>query len=297
MGDRRPWMKWYPADWRADPRLRMCSYAARGLWTDLLSLMHEAEPYGHLLINGIAPSNKQIASLLGGSEREIKTLVAELEHAGVFSRTNDGTIYSRRMVRDKAQSDTDTANGKRGGNPKITQPLNGGVNPSPEPKVKTPDKAHMLEARSQKLESKNSDPDGSVVKTRASPRSDAFEPMVEIWRAELGDRLAVPLKPVAARMQKAAARLRDSFSADLDRWRAYCGRIRSSPFLCGDNDRGWKADFDWALEPRNVAHVEEGKFDGRRINGNGLEGISHDRPTGPPPTVEEVEALRRARHH
>ena len=37
----RPWMKWYPADWRSDPGLRMCSFAARGLWADLLALMHE----------------------------------------------------------------------------------------------------------------------------------------------------------------------------------------------------------------------------------------------------------------
>src|SRR5260221_494809 len=104
---KRPWMKWYPADWRADPRLRMCGYAARGLWADLLSLMHEAEPYGYLLINGISPTTRQIASLLGGSEREVKSLLDELEIAGVFSRADGGAIISRRMVRDKAKADVD----------------------------------------------------------------------------------------------------------------------------------------------------------------------------------------------
>ena len=51
----KPWLKFYPADWRADPRLRMCSLAARGLWIELMSYMHEGEPYGHLTIDGVPP--------------------------------------------------------------------------------------------------------------------------------------------------------------------------------------------------------------------------------------------------
>jgi DNA-binding Lrp family transcriptional regulator len=146
-----PWMKWYPADWRADPRLRMCSYAARGLWADLITLMHEGEPYGLLLVNGIAPTIKQIASLLGGSEREVKSLIDELESAGVFSRTDAGVIYSRRMMRDKAKADKDRENGGRGGNPTLKpgdkRPENRGVNPPANPPVGSGDKAQKLEAR------------------------------------------------------------------------------------------------------------------------------------------------------
>jgi hypothetical protein len=48
---RPPWRKWYPQDWRADAPLRMCSFAARGLWIDLLGLMHESTPVGFLLVN------------------------------------------------------------------------------------------------------------------------------------------------------------------------------------------------------------------------------------------------------
>ena len=46
------WFKFYPSDWRADPALRMCSIAARGLWMEMLCVMHEATPRGSLLING-----------------------------------------------------------------------------------------------------------------------------------------------------------------------------------------------------------------------------------------------------
>ena len=54
-----PWMKFYPSDWRADPALRMCSLGARGLWAEMMCIMHEAEPYGCLLVNGQAIGEKQ----------------------------------------------------------------------------------------------------------------------------------------------------------------------------------------------------------------------------------------------
>jgi hypothetical protein len=123
--------------------LRMCSISARGLWMEMLCIMHEAEPRGSLLINGRPVSERQMVSLTGATLREIHTWVAELELAGVFSRDDNGTIYSRRMKRDQEKSEQDKANGKAGGNPS----LKGGVNP--------PDKAQKLEARDQKLEARN----------------------------------------------------------------------------------------------------------------------------------------------
>jgi hypothetical protein len=67
--------------------------------------MHEAEPVGHLLVNGRQPSLRQIASIAGATQKEVMPLMAELEEAGVYSRTKDGVIYCRRMVRDAAASE------------------------------------------------------------------------------------------------------------------------------------------------------------------------------------------------
>lgn len=139
-----PYMKFYCADWRADPRLRMCSLAARGLWIDLMSYMNEGEPYGHLTIDGQQPDLAGIAALVARPMKEVRAALAELEQRNVFSRTEDGAIYSRRMVRDKAKAEKDRNNGKGGGNPKLLNPVNGGVNPQ--------DKAQKLEARDQKKE-------------------------------------------------------------------------------------------------------------------------------------------------
>lgn len=142
-----PWMKFYPADWRADPRLRSCSLAARGLWVDMITYMHEGEPYGHLTLDGKAPDVKGIASLVARPVPEVKKALAELETRNVFSRSAAGAIVSRRMVRDQAKAEKDQKNGKGGGNPN----LRSGVNPkSPSrgltPKPPPEDKAQKLDA-------------------------------------------------------------------------------------------------------------------------------------------------------
>ena len=100
----QPWLKFYPSDWRADPALRMCSLMARGLWMEMLCLMHEAVPRGSLLINGNQVTGKQLAALCGASLTDTVRCMGELAGAGVFSREEDGTIYSRRMRRDEAKS-------------------------------------------------------------------------------------------------------------------------------------------------------------------------------------------------
>src|SRR5579875_3505995 len=105
-----PWMKFYPSDWRSDPRLRMCGLAARGLWMEMIALMHEATPYGHLLVSGKPPTDIQLAMLAGTSPDQIPALLGELEAAGVFSRTGKGVIYSRRMTRDDKRTRAARAN-------------------------------------------------------------------------------------------------------------------------------------------------------------------------------------------
>jgi len=142
-----PWMKFYPADWRANRHLRVCSLAARGLWMEILCLMHEATPYGHLLLNGHPVTNAQLAALAGTSSEQISELLGELESAGVFSLTNKGVIYSRRMSRDEKKAKTAKKNGKNGGNPSLCKTKQ--ISAPDNPQDKAEDKAQKPEARSQ----------------------------------------------------------------------------------------------------------------------------------------------------
>lgn len=117
--DRDPWTKWFWADWRGDHALRRCSFGARGLWMDMLSLMHEATPYGHLLVNGKAPSVAELAQIFGGKRSEIAKFLSELSEKGVVKTDANGIYFSSRMVRDFKRKTTNKQNGKNGGNPRL----------------------------------------------------------------------------------------------------------------------------------------------------------------------------------
>lgn len=105
-----PWFKFYPSDWRGESSLRAVSMAARGLWIEMLCLMHESEPRGHLLLNGRPVTDAQLASLAGVPVDIAQALLGELETAGTFSRTRAGVIYSRRMRKDTSVSAKQRAN-------------------------------------------------------------------------------------------------------------------------------------------------------------------------------------------
>lgn len=85
----------------------------------MISLMHESQPRGHLLVNGQLPTDTQLTVLAGCTYEQLPELICELENAGVFSRTAKGVIYSRRMTRDEKIAIKSRKNGKTGGNPTL----------------------------------------------------------------------------------------------------------------------------------------------------------------------------------
>ena len=50
----------------------------------------------------------------------------------------------------------------------------------------------------------------------------------------------------------------------------YCLYIKQKcPFLIGDNNRNWKANFDWIIKPENMVKIEEGNYEQRNNNSSG----------------------------
>lgn len=99
-----PWIKFYPRDWRGDQALRLVSLAARGLWMDMLSVMHESTPYGHLMDGDQPLSDADLARLAGTTVEEVQALLVELLARRVARRTRGGVIYSKRMIADERRS-------------------------------------------------------------------------------------------------------------------------------------------------------------------------------------------------
>lgn len=117
--ERDAYIRFFPTDWDTDKALKLCSLAAQGLWVRMLCIMHEGEPYGHLSIQGQGLSTGQLAELVGKPEKEVAPLVRELEQMSVFSKSDEGVPFSRRLVRDMHKRRVRKAAGSKGG--KVTQ--------------------------------------------------------------------------------------------------------------------------------------------------------------------------------
>jgi hypothetical protein len=64
--EKLPWLKFWVEAWRSDLGLRLCSAAARGVWIEMLCVMHHCEPYGVLADqNGKPMPPLDLAVLIG----------------------------------------------------------------------------------------------------------------------------------------------------------------------------------------------------------------------------------------
>lgn len=140
-----PAFQFYVKDWRTDANLRRCTPAARGVWMDVLCLLHDSDEYGVLRW-----PLRDIAQSAGASMAHIKELVAKEVLRGadtnaepfVWAPTHAGKVgdpvtlvepgtgpcwYSRRFVKDEYVRQ------RRGATTRFSDD-----NPSPKATPKTP---------------------------------------------------------------------------------------------------------------------------------------------------------------
>jgi hypothetical protein len=83
--------------------------------------------------------------------------------------------------------------------------------------------------------------------------------ILEAWHSRM-----VPLGfPAVAKMtgdreRKLRARLKDS---TLEEWQRAMDALERSAFCRGENERGWRADFDFLLQPKSFTKLLEGAYD------------------------------------
>ncbi len=116
---RLPWFKFEPARWLGD--LRVCSWGAKGVWSDLQSFMAQSREFGFLLVGARAATNREIARMLGGDPRAALRFMEELEEKGVLRRDDRGAVFSTELLRICAISQRNVANGLQGGNPMLLE--------------------------------------------------------------------------------------------------------------------------------------------------------------------------------
>ena len=282
---KRPAFQFYPADWRKDAALQSCSIGARGFWVEIMCIAHECEPYGHLTVNGKPMSAAQLARLVGITPKEAERFLAELDEAGVTSRSEEGALFSRRMVRDEAsreaRADIGRANGakgaafgklgaehgKKGGRPK-------GDNPPTEPGKKPPQNPHPSSSSS------SSSSEQEIWKTSSSSSARPtipcpYQEIVNRYHAALPELPKVKLMPddrqralrkrwawVLSSSKPDGTRRATTADEGLAWFASYFARVRDNDFLMGRGERSgehanWQCDLDFLLTDKGMRHVIE----------------------------------------
>jgi hypothetical protein len=115
------------------------------------------------------------------------------------------------------------------------------------------------------------------------PPSAGIKEVFDAWNENLF--LAKCLVVSDKRRRFLQVRLHDAFfSAN---WKAALAKLSASKFCLGQNDRGWRANFDWFIQPDTVVKIMEGKYENNGSNRSGGARNNANRNTG---TLNEGKA-------
>lgn len=86
---KRPSFQFYPADYRNNAKLRRCTWAARGAWTEVMGLLHDSDEYGLLRW-----PLKEIAQALGCPLSLLKELAEKQVLKGADKGKVEAYVYT-----------------------------------------------------------------------------------------------------------------------------------------------------------------------------------------------------------
>lgn len=90
-----------------------------------------------------------------------------------------------------------------------------------------------------------------------------FQPIVDSWNAVAADVGLPAIRSLTKNRKRILGqRLRDP--AWREQWRQALDKVRGSPFCRGENNTGWRMDFEYFIKPDSVTKILEGKYDDRK---------------------------------
>lgn len=95
---KRPSWQFYPGDWQSNPKLRRCSHAEKGVWLDVLCILHDQDEYGV-----VRWPLKELARAVNATPRMLQGLVDK----GVLKGTESGECAPLIYVPRHARKDGD----------------------------------------------------------------------------------------------------------------------------------------------------------------------------------------------
>lgn len=113
-----------------------------------------------------------------------------------------------------------------------------------------------------------------IIKTNTAHAREEADEAFELWN-EMASETNVPRVQRLHDTRRRNLRNRLSDLGGIDGWKAMLVKIRGSPMLRGENDRGWTVTFDWVLNSANLTKIMEGNYD-RKGNGTGRRTFADD---------------------
>jgi len=203
--------------------------------TLLVVMIHEGEKQFAF------PSQETIGKRVGVSERHIRRIMRELESAGfLVTEARSGRTSLSRVNWNKFVV-----------NPGHPRP--GSQNSTPDTHVLPTLDTGVLPPRTPtSYEHK-----GNIKKKEQdSKQPKDIDQIVRAWNDSGQPKCRQVTVP---RRRALLARLKEP--EWVDEWNEALERLKASSFCRGENDRRWKADFDWFIKPDTVTKLLEGKYD------------------------------------
>ena len=241
----------------------------------MICYMHEGNPYGHLKVGNkvILPPN--LANMAGASLQDVKGWLDELGQSGVFDTLPDGTIFSKRMVRDESLREIRAAGGKLGGNPSLKVNLE--VIPEVIPEVGNEVKQKPTPSSSSSSSSSSSlliqegKPSLSTAKLMNCPQ----DQILKLWAKHL-PHLAQPRSWEGTRRANTKQRWNQASrpsqynpggyqteQAGIKWWDSFFNYIARGTSLSNGFEtagRTWRPDLEWVMNATNFQKIIDGKY-------------------------------------
>lgn len=142
-----PSYQMYPKDWNENAKLKMCSYAAQGLWIRLVNMSYYMPEKGVFSMSNHPLNRYEILKLLPGNTSVKRNAFNELVKWGVIKQREGNTFYCKRLYEDMRLRAIRIAAGKQGGNPNLVKDLD-----NQNPKQKEPPSSSSSSSTSIKLQ-------------------------------------------------------------------------------------------------------------------------------------------------
>lgn len=267
---KRPSFQFYPSDWLRDTALRSCSIGARGLWMDMICFMHEGSPYGHLKVGNKVILASNLCGMVGSTLSDVEGWLSELNQAGVYDTADDGSMFSRRMIKDENLRNMRAAGGKLGGNPALKDKdkvnLKDKQNPTPSSASSSLSSTSLIKEPKGSSSAKLPDcPHDALIDLYAKRLPELPQPRKSLWQASKN---AVAMRArwrwVMTACYESGERAGNRMATNTDEGLAWFDRyfsyVSTSDWLTG-RKKEWSADLGWLVNASNFEKVMQGNYE------------------------------------